>query len=100
MVIVSASATDPADAVLSAIFWCVAEWFMKTEHCLIVYDDLSKQAAAYRGYHYCFEGLGREAYPGDVFAYSLRGFLKDLAKLNDDLGADRYRIADYRNSSR
>ena len=47
----------------------MAEWFMnKGKHCLVVYDDLSKQAAAYRELSlFLRRPPGREAYPGDVF---------------------------------
>ena len=54
-IIVSASATEPAPMQFLAPYSGVsmAEWFMnKGKHCLVVYDDLSKQAAAYRDYHF------------------------------------------------
>lgn len=62
-------------------------WMYKGEHVLIVFDDLSKQADAYR----CVSLLlrrppGREAYPGDVFYLHSR-LLERCAKLSDDMGA-------------
>src|ERR1700740_2437446 len=56
-------------------------------HALIVYDDLSKQAVAYRQMSLLLRRPpGREAYPGDVFYLHSR-LLERAAKLNDDLGA-------------
>ena len=57
------------------------------KHSLIIYDDLSKQAAAYRQISLLLRRPpGREAYPGDIF-YNHSRLLERAAKLNDDLGA-------------
>ena len=57
------------------------------QHCLIVYDDLSKQAAAYRQLSLLLRRPpGREAYPGDVFFLHSR-LLERSAKVSDELGA-------------
>jgi F-type H+-transporting ATPase subunit alpha len=65
----------------------MAEYFMyKGEHSLIVYDDLSKQATAYRQISLLMRRPpGREAYPGDVF-YAHSRLLERSAKLSDALG--------------
>jgi F-type H+/Na+-transporting ATPase subunit alpha len=63
-----------------------ANWMYKGEHVLIVYDDLSKQADAYRQLSLLLRRPpGREAYPGDVFYLHSR-LLERAAKLNDELG--------------
>ncbi|MGM0508772.1 MAG: F0F1 ATP synthase subunit alpha [Fusobacteriota bacterium] len=66
----------------------MAEYFMdKGEHALIVYDDLSKHAVAYREISLLLRRPpGREAYPGDVFYLHSR-LLERAAKLSDELGA-------------
>jgi F-type H+-transporting ATPase subunit alpha len=66
----------------------MGEYFRdKGEHALIVYDDLSKQAAAYRQVSLLLRRPpGREAYPGDIF-YNHSRLLERSAKLSDDLGA-------------
>jgi F-type H+/Na+-transporting ATPase subunit alpha len=62
-------------------------WMDNGEHALIVYDDLSKQAEAYRQIALLLRRPpGREAYPGDVFYLHSR-LLERAAKLNDSLGA-------------
>jgi F-type H+/Na+-transporting ATPase subunit alpha len=61
-------------------------WMYKGEHVLIVFDDLSKQAEAYREISLLLRRpAGREAYPGDVFYLHSR-LLERCAKLSDDLG--------------
>ena len=62
-------------------------WMENGEHALIVYDDLSKQAEAYRQVSLLLRRPpGREAYPGDVFYLHSR-LLERAAKLSDDNGA-------------
>ena len=62
-------------------------WMENGEHALVVYDDLSKQAEAYRQISLLLRRPpGREAYPGDVFYLHSR-LLERAAKLNDALGA-------------
>src|SRR6202041_3642602 len=62
-------------------------WMENGEHALIIYDDLSKQAEAYRSVSLLRRRPpGREAYPGDVFYLHSR-LLERAAKLNDDHGA-------------
>jgi F-type H+-transporting ATPase subunit alpha len=64
-----------------------ANWMYKGEHCLIIYDDLTKQADAYRQLSLLLRRPpGREAYPGDVFYLHSR-LLERAAKLSDELGA-------------
>ena len=61
-------------------------WMYKGEHALIVFDDLSKQAEAYREISLLLRRpAGREAYPGDVFYLHSR-LLERCAKLSDDMG--------------
>lgn len=66
----------------------IAEYFMKQgKHVLVVYDDLSKHAVAYREMSLLLRRPpGREAYPGDVFFIHSR-LLERAAKVNDELGA-------------
>jgi F-type H+-transporting ATPase subunit alpha len=62
-------------------------WMENSEHALVIYDDLSKQAEAYRQLSLLLRRPpGREAYPGDVFYLHSR-LLERAAKLSDDLGA-------------
>ncbi len=88
-IVVSASASDPAPMQFIAPFSGVAmgEYFMnKGKAVLIIYDDLSKQAVAYRQLSLLLRRPpGREAYPGDVFYLHSR-LLERACKLNDDLG--------------
>ncbi|MGN7469267.1 F0F1 ATP synthase subunit alpha [Brevibacillus sp. SAFN-007a] len=88
-IVVSATASDPAPMLYLAPYAGVtmAEYFMyKGGHVLCVYDDLSKQAAAYREMSLLLRRPpGREAYPGDVFYLHSR-LLERAAKLSDELG--------------
>lgn len=88
-IIVTASASEPSPMLWLAPYsgCAMGEYFMyKGEHVLIVYDDLSKQAAAYRELSLLLRRPpGREAYPGDVFYLHSR-LLERAAKLNDELG--------------
>jgi F-type H+-transporting ATPase subunit alpha len=87
--VVIASAADPAPLqYIAAYAGCaMAEYFMwKGEHTLVVYDDLSKQAAAYRQLSLLLRRPpGREAYPGDVFYLHSR-LLERAVKLSDEKG--------------
>ena len=89
-IIVAATASEPAPVqFLSAFSGCaMAEYFMeKGGHALIVYDDLSKHAQAYRASSLLLRRPpGREAYPGDVFYLHSR-LLERAAKLSDAEGA-------------
>ena len=89
-IVVSASASDPAPMQFIAPYagCAMAEYFRDNgQHCLIVYDDLSKQAAAYRQLSLLLRRPpGREAYPGDVFFLHSR-LLERSAKVSDELGA-------------
>ena len=89
-VVVSASAADPAPLQYIAPYSgaAIAEYFMyeKGGHTLCVYDDLTKQAQAYRQVSLLLRRPpGREAYPGDVFYLHSR-LLERAVKLNDELG--------------
>ncbi|MFN0264971.1 F0F1 ATP synthase subunit alpha [Tepidamorphus sp. 3E244] len=89
-IIVAATASDPAPMQYLAPFTgcTMAEYFRdKGMHALIVYDDLSKQAVAYRQMSLLLRRPpGREAYPGDVFYLHSR-LLERAAKMGDDHGA-------------
>jgi F-type H+/Na+-transporting ATPase subunit alpha len=89
-VVVIAPASDPAPfKYLAPYAGCAMgqHWMENSEHALIVYDDLSKQAEAYRQMSLLLRRPpGREAYPGDVFYLHSR-LLERAAKLSDDLGA-------------
>jgi F-type H+-transporting ATPase subunit alpha len=88
-VVVVASAGDPAPfKYLAPYAGCAMgqHWMEHGEHALIVYDDLSKQAEAYRQISLLLRRPpGREAYPGDVFYLHSR-LLERAAKLSDELG--------------
>ncbi|MFO7752531.1 MAG: F0F1 ATP synthase subunit alpha [Desulfobacteraceae bacterium] len=88
--IVAANASDPASMQYLAPYagCAIGEYFRdKGEHALIIYDDLSKQAAAYRQVSLLLRRPpGREAYPGDIF-YNHSRLLERSAKMNDELGA-------------
>ncbi|MBB4955621.1 F-type H+-transporting ATPase subunit alpha [Agrobacterium vitis] len=89
-IIVAATASDPAPMQYLAPFagCTMGEYFRdKGQHALIAYDDLSKQAVAYRQMSLLLRRPpGREAYPGDVFYLHSR-LLERAAKLSDDRGA-------------
>jgi F-type H+-transporting ATPase subunit alpha len=89
-IVVSASASEPATMQFMAPYTGVTmgEFFRDSgKHALIIYDDLSKQAVAYRQLSLLLRRPpGREAYPGDVFYIHSR-LLERAAKLNDDEGA-------------
>ena len=88
-IVVSASASEPSPLLYIAPYSGVTmgeEFMFNGKHVLIVYDDLTKQAAAYRELSLLLRRPpGREAYPGDVFYLHSR-LLERAAKLNDDLG--------------
>ena len=88
--IISATASEPAPLqYIAAYSGCtMAEYYRNNgTHALIVYDDLSKQAVAYRQMSLLLRRPpGREAYPGDVFYLHSR-LLERAAKVNDSLGA-------------
>ncbi len=89
-VVVNAAASDPAPFQYVAPYSGAAigaHWMDEGKHVLIVYDDLSKQAVAYREISLLLRRPpGREAYPGDVFYLHSR-LLERAAKLSDELGA-------------
>jgi F-type H+-transporting ATPase subunit alpha len=89
-VVVNAPASDPAPfKYLAPYAGCAMgqHWMDNGEHALVVYDDLSKQAEAYRQVALLLRRPpGREAYPGDVFYLHSR-LLERAAKLSDDRGA-------------
>jgi F-type H+-transporting ATPase subunit alpha len=89
-IVVAATANDPAPLQYNAPYagTAMAEYFMykQNKHTLVVYDDLSKQAVAYRQLALLLRRPpGREAYPGDIF-YCHSRLLERSAKLSDDLG--------------
>ncbi|MFI2489826.1 F0F1 ATP synthase subunit alpha [Promicromonospora kroppenstedtii] len=88
--IVAAPASDPAGFKYLAPYTGSAigqHWMYSGKHVLIIFDDLSKQAEAYRAVSLLLRRPpGREAYPGDVFYLHSR-LLERCAKLSDDLGA-------------
>lgn len=88
-IVVTASASQPSPLLYIAPYAGVAmaeEFMYNGKHVLIVYDDLSKQAVAYRELSLLLRRPpGREAYPGDVFYLHSR-LLERSAKLSDDLG--------------
>jgi F-type H+/Na+-transporting ATPase subunit alpha len=89
-VVVAATASDPAPMQFLAPFagCTMGEYFRDNGmHAVIIYDDLSKQAVAYRQMSLLLRRPpGREAYPGDVFYLHSR-LLERAAKMNDDRGA-------------
>ena len=88
-IVVAATASEPAPLQYLAPFTgcTMGEWFRDNgRHALIIYDDLSKQAVAYRQMSLLLRRPpGREAYPGDVFYLHSR-LLERAAKLNNDFG--------------
>ncbi len=88
-IVVCATAADPASLQYISPYsaTAIAEYFMyKGKDCLIVYDDLSKHAVAYRAISLLLERPpGREAYPGDVFYLHSR-LLERSSRLSDELG--------------
>ncbi|MBU2429071.1 MAG: F0F1 ATP synthase subunit alpha, partial [Proteobacteria bacterium] len=88
--VVIASASEPAAMQYLAPYagCAMGEYFRdKGEHALIIYDDLSKQAAAYRQVSLLLRRPpGREAFPGDIF-YNHSRLLERSAKMSDELGA-------------
>ncbi len=88
-IVVCAAASEPAPLLYIAPYAGAAmgeEFMFNGKHVLIVYDDLSKQAQAYRELSLLLRRPpGREAYPGDVFYLHSR-LLERAAKLSDDLG--------------
>ncbi|MCG7379525.1 F0F1 ATP synthase subunit alpha [Paenibacillus sp. ACRSA] len=88
-IVVTAAASDPSPLLYIAPYagCSMGEYFMyKGEHVLVIYDDLTKQASAYRELSLLLRRPpGREAYPGDVFYLHSR-LLERAAKLNDELG--------------
>ncbi len=89
-VVVATSSSDPASMLYLAPYagTAIAEYFRDNKgHALIIYDDLSKHAVAYRQMSLLLRRPpGREAYPGDVFYLHSR-LLERAAKLSDELGA-------------
>ena len=89
-IVVAATASDPAPLqFIAPLAGCtMGEYFRDNgKHALLIYDDLSKHATAYRQMSLLLRRApGREAYPGDVFYLHSR-LLERAAKLNDDLGA-------------
>jgi F-type H+-transporting ATPase subunit alpha len=89
-IVVAATASDPAPMQFLAPYTgCTMGEFFRDSgaHAVIFYDDLSKQAVAYRQMSLLLRRPpGREAYPGDVFYLHSR-LLERAAKMNDDLGA-------------
>ncbi len=88
-IVVSAGPSEPAPLLYLAPYAGAAmgeEFMYNGKHVLIVYDDLSKQADAYRELSLILRRPpGREAYPGDIF-YTHSRLLERAAKLSDDLG--------------
>jgi F-type H+-transporting ATPase subunit alpha len=88
-VVVAATASEPAPLQFLAPYagCTIGEWFRDNGmHAVIIYDDLSKQAVAYRQMSLLLRRPpGREAYPGDVFYLHSR-LLERAAKMNDKLG--------------
>ncbi|MBE7732805.1 F0F1 ATP synthase subunit alpha [Devosia faecipullorum] len=88
-IVIAATASDPAPLQYIAPFTgcAIGEWFRdNSKHAVIAYDDLTKQAVAYRQMSLLLRRPpGREAYPGDVFYLHSR-LLERAAKMNEDHG--------------
>ncbi|OII76862.1 ATP synthase alpha subunit [Cryptosporidium andersoni] len=88
-IVVAATASDPAPLQFLAPYTgcAMGEWFRDNgKHCIIFYDDLSKQAIAYRQMSLLLRRPpGREAYPGDIFYIHSR-LLERAAKMSDERG--------------
>ena len=88
-IVVTAAASEPSPLLYLAPYagCAMGEYFMyKGEHVLVIYDDLTKQASAYRELSLLLRRPpGREAYPGDVFYLHSR-LLERAAKLSDEMG--------------
>ena len=88
-IVISAASSDPATMQFLAPYagCAMGEYFRDNgQHCLVIYDDLSKHAAAYREISLLLRRPpGREAYPGDVFYLHSR-LLERAAKLSDEKG--------------
>src|SRR5688500_8026371 len=88
-IVVAANASDPAPMQYIAPYSATAlaeHFMMQGKHTLVIYDDLTKQAQAYRQLSLVLRRPpGREAYPGDVFYLHSR-LLERAAKLSDDMG--------------
>ena len=99
-IVVAATASDPAPMQFLAPFagCAMGEYFRDNGmHAVIIYDDLSKQAVAYRQMSLLLRRPpGREAYPGDVFYLHSR-LLERAAKMNDSTGWLVHRPSDHRN---
>ena len=103
-IVVSATASDPAAMQFLAPYsgCAMGEYFRDNgRHALTIYDDLSKQAAAYREISLLLRRPpGREAYPGDVFYLHSR-LLERAAKMSDARGGGSLdQLADHRNAGR
>ena len=89
-IVVASTASEPAPLQYLAPYagCAMGEWFRdNAKHAIIIYDDLSKQAVAYRQMSLLLRRPpGREAYPGDVFYVHSR-LLERAAKMSDDMGA-------------
>ena len=87
VIVAGAASPAPLQYIAPYAGTAMAEYFMyKGQHALIIYDDLSKQAVAYRQLSLLMRRPpGREAYPGDVF-YCHSRLLERSAKLSDELG--------------
>ncbi len=87
VIVAGASSPAPLQYIAPYAGCAMAEYFMyKGEHTLVVYDDLSKQAVAYRQISLLMRRPpGREAFPGDIF-YCHSRLLERSAKLSDELG--------------